>query len=164
MYEMHGMRSAGRGAVHVRRPGGGFPLFFAPVLILAGFFALVSAGPFFPFFPLVPLFFVLAFFAAPAIGRSVARGVGSRAAREVRPSRDSSEKELLRALERNGEITAARAALETSLSVAEAEKMLTELASGGHLEVRAGGGQLAYALHAADRHDVRPKELDSPEG
>lgn len=86
----------------------------------------------------------------------------------MRPARDGGEKELLRALERNEEITAARAALETTLSVSEAEKMLAKLAGGGHVEVRARDGHLTYALRAADRRGVGPKELagaeDGPSG
>lgn len=167
MYGTHGMELVGRGAVHVRHPSWRFPLGFAPVLILLGFLVLASAGPLFSLFPLVPLFLVLAFFAAPAVGRSAARGVRSRGA-EMPPARDGGEKELLRALERNEEITAARAALETTLSVSEAEKMLTKLAGGGHVEVRVRDGHLAYALHAADRREARPKKLadaeDGPSG
>jgi hypothetical protein len=56
------------------------------------------------------------------------------------------ERELLLALERHGEITAVRAALETSLGVAAAEEMLSELASDGHVRVVAREGTLAYAL------------------
>ncbi len=36
--------------------------------------------------------------------------------------------------------------METSLTVAEADGMLKELAEGGHLEVRVRGGGLFYAL------------------
>ncbi len=36
--------------------------------------------------------------------------------------------------------------METSLTVTEADKMLKELAEGGHLEVRARGGGLFYGL------------------
>lgn len=56
------------------------------------------------------------------------------------------ERELLLALERHGEITAARAALETSLGVAAAEEMLSELANDGHVRLVAREGTLAYAL------------------
>jgi DNA-binding IclR family transcriptional regulator len=62
------------------------------------------------------------------------------------PSGISKEKELLQALERHGEVTAVQAALETSLSVAQAEEMLSELANEGHVRVSATGGRLAYAL------------------
>ncbi len=58
----------------------------------------------------------------------------------------SRERELLKALERRGELTPAWAAMETSLSVAEADAMLKELAEGGHLEVRVRGGGLFYSF------------------
>ncbi len=56
------------------------------------------------------------------------------------------ERELLRALARKGELTPAMAAIETSLSVSEADRMLKTLAEDGHLEVRVRGGGLSYAL------------------
>jgi hypothetical protein len=56
------------------------------------------------------------------------------------------EQELLEAIERHGEVTPARVALETSLTVAEADRMLSELAQGGHLEVRVEQGKLLYGL------------------
>ena len=56
------------------------------------------------------------------------------------------ERQLLEAIDRHGEITPARAALETSLTVAEADRMLSDLAKGGYLEVRVEGGKLVYAL------------------
>ena len=56
------------------------------------------------------------------------------------------EQELLEAIERHGEITPARAALETTLSVSEADRMLSDLAQGGYLEVRVEGGKLLYSL------------------
>ena len=46
----------------------------------------------------------------------------------------------------HGELTPARAAKETSLTVAEADGMLKKLAEGGYLEVRVRGGGLFYAL------------------
>ncbi len=62
------------------------------------------------------------------------------------PAANSKERELLEALRREGELTPARAAMETSLTVAEADNMLKELAEGGHLEVRVRGGGIFYAL------------------
>ena len=56
------------------------------------------------------------------------------------------EKELLLALGRCGKLTAVEAALESSLSVEEAERMLQELAAKGHLEVSIEHGRLHYAL------------------
>ena len=56
------------------------------------------------------------------------------------------ERELLEAIERHGEITPVRAALETSLTVSEADRILSGLAQGGHLEVRVEGGKLLYGM------------------
>lgn len=59
----------------------------------------------------------------------------------------SKERELLTALRDNGgSITPTEAALETSLTVREADSMLSELASGGHLKVESRNGALFYAL------------------
>ena len=61
------------------------------------------------------------------------------------------ERELLSAIRDNGgSITPAEAAMETSLTVREADKMLSELASGGHLAVRSRGGALFYSLPGRD--------------
>ena len=49
-------------------------------------------------------------------------------------------------IERHKEITPARATLETSLTVEEAERSLSELAQQGHLEVRVEGSKLVYSL------------------
>jgi hypothetical protein len=56
------------------------------------------------------------------------------------------ERQLLEAIEREGEITPARAALKTALTVAEADRMLGELAQKGYLEVRAREGRIFYSL------------------
>lgn len=63
-----------------------------------------------------------------------------------RDSTEKRERELLEALRDHGELTPAQAAMETSLSVSEADERLKELAEGGHLEVRVRGGGLFYAL------------------
>jgi hypothetical protein len=60
------------------------------------------------------------------------------------------ERELLGALREHGELTPAEAAMETSLSVAEADRILKELAEGGHLQVRVRGGGLSYSLWGRD--------------
>jgi hypothetical protein len=64
----------------------------------------------------------------------------------VRVSEEERERELLGAIRESGEISAAAAAARTSLTVAEADGMLRELAENGHLEVRARGGAIFYAL------------------
>jgi hypothetical protein len=69
---------------------------------------------------------------------------------ELLPVGNSRERELLGALRERGELTPAEAAMETSLTVAEADKMLKELAEGGHLQVRVHGGGLFYSLWEAE--------------
>ena len=64
----------------------------------------------------------------------------------VGPEEKDAERQLLEAIDRHGQITPARAALETPLTVAEADRMLSELARGGHLQVRVEGGKLLYGL------------------
>lgn len=85
--------------------------------------------------------------AFPAVGR-LGRGIaepGAGRARAVDP-----ERELLEALRRYGELTPGLAAAETSLSVAEADRRLGELAGDGHLEIRVRGGAIFYALWEAE--------------
>jgi hypothetical protein len=61
------------------------------------------------------------------------------------------EKELLQALGRHGKLTAVEAALETSLSVEEANRMLFDLAARGHLEVTVEHGKLLYSFWGEHR-------------
>jgi hypothetical protein len=92
------------------------------------------------------LVFVFGWTIFPAIGllaRGLA-GLGDAGPEQI--ATESRERELLRALREHGELTPVRAATETSLSVDEADRMLRELAAGGHLEVRASSGGLFYAL------------------
>jgi hypothetical protein len=86
--------------------------------------------------------------AAHGMARSASRAAGGAwgapsGASDVKAAR---EKELLEAIRRHGGITAAEAALETPLSVEEADRMLSELAVGGHLEVRVDGARITYSL------------------
>ena len=67
------------------------------------------------------------------------------------PAPKNRERELLSAIRDNGgSITPAEAAMETSLTVKEADEMLSELAGGGHLAVEGRGGTLFYALPRRD--------------
>jgi hypothetical protein len=142
---MYSIDSAGRGRELAQRPFPGLVGFGLLLLVLA---ALSPARTVFPFFPLFP---VMLYFAMRMIGSAAWRG-GPAAIRRptvnppALPSGISKEKELLQALDHHGEITAIQAALETSLSVAEAEEMLAGLANEGHVRVSANGGRLAYAL------------------
>jgi len=68
------------------------------------------------------------------------------------------ERELLSAIRKiGGSITPAEAAMETSLTVREADRMLSELAGGGHLSVESAGGTLRYSLPSR-----QARELDEP--
>jgi hypothetical protein len=101
---------------------------------------------------------VLAASVAGNLGRrTVLQGIGQAGVPAVAPAGPSQaesikEKELLQALGRepSGKLTAARASLETSLSVEEAERMLQALAAKGHLEVTVEHGRLVYALWERD--------------
>lgn len=73
---------------------------------------------------------------------------------------ESEERELLGALEAHGELTPIQAAMETSLTVSEAERRLKELAEGGHLEVRVRGGGIFYALWDTSCRPGWPELLD----
>ncbi len=84
------------------------------------------------------------------LGATACLGVGiSRFARQRRslPAAASGERELLSAIRENGgSITPAETAMETSLTVREADRMLSELASEGHLLVEGREGALFYVL------------------
>ncbi|HEX6709429.1 MAG TPA: hypothetical protein VF068_03785 [Rubrobacter sp.] len=92
--------------------------------------------------PAAGLGFVIA--AAALIGKGVSDLQKQRQAVEAPVSK---ERELLSAIRDNaGSITPAEAAMETSLTVSEADKMLSELAGGGHLTVESRHGALVYVL------------------
>jgi hypothetical protein len=94
------------------------------------------------------LIFVFGWTIFPAFGLLV-RGIAGLSEGEGRaglPAGNSRERELLEALREHGELSPAQAAMETSLSVTEADRMLKELAEGGHLDVRVRGGGLFYSL------------------
>ena len=83
--------------------------------------------------------------AFPAFGMLTSGITGLSEGRPVRVSEER-ERELLEAIRESGEISAAAAAARTSLTVAEADRMLRELAENGQLEVIARGGAIFYAL------------------
>ncbi len=106
------------------------------------------------------LIFVFGWTIFPAFGLLM-RGIAGISEGEGRPeisAGNTQERELLEALRREGELTPAQAAMETSLSVAEADRMLKELAEGGHLDVRVRGGGLFYALWEHKRNE-KSREL-----
>ncbi len=129
---------------------------YGPPLPALGLVAiLLFAVAAFDYFPFFFFWWMIPFFLVPAIGLSARSVAGFVEARSRRPLDNRlKEKELLEALARHGELTAARAALETSLSVSEADRMLSGLAKGGHVEVRAREGRLGYALWEHDRREL----------
>ena len=92
-------------------------------------------------------YFWVAFPAIGVLGNGLA-GLGDE--RRSRPAALDPERELLAALRERGEMTPAGVAVETSLSVEEADRRLRELAEAGHLEVRVRGGGIFYALWEAE--------------
>ena len=97
--------------------------------------------------------------AASGLGRAAIRATGAvrRPAGGARgvsamlsTAEAAKEKELLEALGRRGALTVAGAALETSLTVGEADRVLSALAAKGHLEVGVERGRLLYSLWEGD--------------
>ena len=92
------------------------------------------------------LVFVFGWVIFPAFGLLV-RGIAGLSDGPAEPAvANSRERELLEALQRRGELSPAQAAMETSLTVNEADKMLDDLAAKGHLDVKVRGGGLFYWL------------------
>ncbi len=84
--------------------------------------------------------------AFPALGLLTKGLAGAFEAEPKSAIAEAKERELLDALREHGELTSVQVAMETSLSVAEADGMLGKLAEDGYLEVRARGGGIFYAL------------------
>ena len=148
------------GYIGRRRFGGpGSPVLIV-ALVLGGLFLFSAIGPVFHFFPIFLLFWLVPFVLVPMIRGSARRTAEVSERRERGPvEEENKERQLLQALERCGELSAARAALETTLSVSEADRMLSELAKDGHVEVQAREGRLGYSLWDQDR-DTDGKELE----
>jgi len=92
------------------------------------------------------LIFAFGWMLFPAFGLLV-RGIAGLSEGPDEPSAaNARERELLEALQRRGELTPAQAAMETSLTVNEADKLLEDLAAKGHLDVKVRGGGLFYGL------------------
>ena len=105
------------------------------------------------------LIFVFGWMVFPAFGLLV-RGIAGLSDRPSGPAAaNPGERELLEALQRRGELTPPQAAMETSLTVDEADRMLEDLAAKGHLDVRVRGGGLFYGLWDGGSGAAR-RELD----
>lgn len=129
-------------------------------LVLGGLFLFTVAGPVFHFFPFFLLFGLAFFVLRPMVLASATGRSEFSERREQGPvEEEQKERQLLQALERCGELSPARVSLETTLTVSEADRMLSELAKDGHVEVRVRDGRLGYALWDRDRYPDR-KELE----
>ena len=120
---------------------------------VVGVFLLLVVISLFSHFPVFLFGGIVFFFLLPALVSSARRMEIFERGSSSPPAvpKTHKEKELLATLARYGEITPTRAALETSLSVSEADRMLSELTKNGHIEVRAREGGLSYALWEHDR-------------
>ena len=92
--------------------------------------------------------------AFPAVGLLASGITGLVGERSVSVSEENRERELLGVLKEHGEVTAATVATRTSMTVAEADRRLGELAEGGHLEIRVRGGAIFYALWEAEERQI----------
>jgi hypothetical protein len=98
----------------------------------------------------------------PAFGlllRGIA-GLSEGEGRKEMPAGNDKERELLQALREHDEISPTQAAIETSLTVEEADDMLKDLASKGHLDVRVRGGGMFYGLWRGEEDESRQLEGD----
>ena len=106
--------------------------------------------------------FIFGWLLFPALG-AFARGVAGLAdSGGSRLRADGREQELLQALKARGELSPAQAAMETSLTVSEADGMLKSLAEGGHLQVRVRGGGLFYSLWELEDGGPADREIAEP--
>lgn len=103
------------------------------------------------------LVFVFGWMIFPAFGLLMRGMAGISEANPKRVEKETGERELLGALREHGELSPARAAMETSLSVAEADGILGKLAEGGYLEVRVRGGGLYYALWEREARELEAR-------
>ena len=118
----------------------------APLTLL---FITLSVGPIFTGPPPASLLLVLAAILVilPLLLLPVDRWLPApRMVSNHRAKLGGSEKQLLLALRDLGGLTPVEAALETSLTVDEAEEILTRFADRGHLRVESRDGALVYAL------------------
>lgn len=101
-------------------------------------------GLFMGFFVTFWITFGMMFPAAALIGNAVSQIAQHR---KSQPKPVGKERELLSALRESGNrLTPAEAAMQTSLTVKEADGLLSELAASGHLLVESHDGALVYRL------------------
>ncbi len=117
----------------------------APLALL---FLALSVGPIFMGPPRISLLLVLAAISVvlPLLLLPFDRWLPMPRMASNRKAKLGSEKQLLLALRDLGGLTTVEAALETSLTVDEAEEILTRFADRGHLVVQSRDGALVYTL------------------
>lgn len=93
----------------------------------------------------------------PDAGLSAALGRAASVPAATPRDEKSAERQLLEAIARHGKITPARAALETTLTVVEADRMLGELDGGGYLSVSTEEGALVYSLPGSDQREIEER-------
>jgi hypothetical protein len=123
--------------------------------VVTGGLILLSAGLLLAFTHFWWLIFVFGWAVFPAFG-VFARGVAGLVETRSEPlPKNPKERELLGSLREHEEITPTQAAMETSLTVEEADGMLKDLAAKGHLDVRVRGGGIFYGLWPAEEAEKR---------
>ena len=127
-----GVRPGGLGLLHT------LALLMWGVLILGASVALATETGF---------WWLVLIFGAAVPGVPLARATRGARAHPAPPAAPSEEREreLLAVLGRHGEVGPVLVATETTLTVAEADEMLGEMARKGYLEIRGRAGVLAYA-------------------
>ncbi len=138
--------------------GGMSPKAQAVTGVVTGGLILLSAALLIAFTHFWWLIFVFGWAVFPAFG-VFARGVAGLVETRSEPlPKNAKERELLSVLREHQEITPTQAAIETSLTVEEADGMLKELAAKGHLDVRVRGGGIFYGLWQAEDAEQRGLE------
>ena len=126
--------------------------------VVMGGLILLSAALLIAFTNFWWLIFVFGWAVFPAFG-VFARGVAGLVETRSEPlPKNAKERELLTALREHDEISPTQAAMETSLTVEEADGMLKELATKGHLDVRVRGGGIFYGLWQPEGAEKREIE------
>lgn len=126
--------------------------------VVTGGLVLLAAALLIVFTQLWWLIFVFGWAVFPAFG-VFARGVAGLVETRSEPlPENAKERELLGALREHEEVSPTQAAMETSLTVEEADNMLKELAAKGHLDVRVRGGGIFYGLWRAEDEEKRGLE------
>jgi hypothetical protein len=118
-----------------------------PYLLLAlGFVLGLVVSPFFHASGLHPALALLLLIATGTLAVYLGWLLRQRHPRSTRPKTGGEKQLLMALLDAGGSITPVEAALRTSLTVDEAEQILTRFADRGHLLIQSRDGALLYAM------------------